>query len=224
MKTLTKAEQQKISPQSAVEMLKRGNERFINNLKVNRNFLQQVDETADGQNPFAVIISCMDSRTSPELIFDQGLGDIFSIRIAGNVINEDILGSSEFGCKVVGAKVILVLGHTACGAVKGAIANVELGHLHFITHKIQRTIPGIKKAYPLINDHDLCQKVTVENVRKSIEDIKSQSSILADMVLKGEIKIVGAMYDVASGKVEFLDESPSSSLDYKTTTAEPVHA
>ena len=120
MKTLTKEMQASITPTMALELLKEGNKRFVNNLKVNRNLLQQANETSDGQHPFAVILSCIDSRTSAELIFDQGLGDIFSVRIAGNIVNEDILGSMEFGCKVAGAKFIVVLGHTKCGAVKGA--------------------------------------------------------------------------------------------------------
>ncbi|HAW50890.1 MAG TPA: carbonic anhydrase, partial [Flavobacteriales bacterium] len=120
MKTLTKEMQEAITPEMALNLLKDGNMRFINNLKVNRNLLQQANETSDGQHPFAVILSCIDSRTSAELIFDQGLGDIFSIRVAGNIINEDILGSMEFGCKVAGSKIIVVLGHSKCGAVKGA--------------------------------------------------------------------------------------------------------
>ncbi len=147
----------------------------------------------------------MDSRTSPELIFDQGLGDIFSIRIAGNVINEDILGSTEFGCKAIGAKIVLVLGHTNCGAIKGAVNNVELGHLHFITHKIQRTIPGINSKFPNLSHGDLCQEVTTANVQKGIEDLKSHSSILADMAQKKQIKIVGGIYDVSTGKVSFFE-------------------
>jgi carbonic anhydrase len=160
MKTLTKEMQSKITPTEAIRLLKNGNERFVSNLKVNRNFLQQINETADEQHPFAVIISCMDSRTSAELIFDQGLGDIFSIRIAGNVINEEILGSAEFGCKVVGSKIILVLGHTNCGAINGAIGNVELGHLYFITNKIKRCIPGIQKLAPNLSTQDFCFEVT----------------------------------------------------------------
>lgn len=207
MRTLTKEQQQKITPKQGVELLKKGNERFISNLKINRNLLQQVNETSEGQHPFAVVISCMDSRTSAELVFDQGLGDIFSLRIAGNVINEDILGSAEFGCKAVGAKVILVLGHTHCGAVKGAIQDVDLGHLHFITRKIQRIIPEIKKSAPYLSEGDLCHHVTIENVKKGIEDLKSRSSILAEMAEKGEIMIVGGIYDVATGKVDFLGET-----------------
>lgn len=202
MRTLTKNLQSQISPDMAVELLKKGNERFINNLKVNRNLLQQVNETSEGQHPFAVVISCMDSRTTPELIFDQGLGDIFSIRIAGNIINEEIIGSTEFGCKVVGAKAIIVLGHTSCGAVKGAIENVDLGHLHFVTKKIQRCIPEVKKH----TSGDICQAVTEKNVLQGMQDLISSSHILADMLQKKAIRIVGGIYDISTGKVEFLDE------------------
>lgn len=205
MKTLTKADQNNITPEKAIELLSTGNKRFVNNLKINRNLLQQVNDTSDGQHPFAVIISCMDSRTSAELVFDQGLGDIFSIRIAGNVINEDILGSAEFGCKVVGAKVILVLGHTQCGAIKGAVNDVELGHLHFITKKIQRCIPSIKMKSPGIGVEPLCQQVTIDNIKQGMADLESRSTILADMVHRGEIKIIGGLYDIASGVVDFFD-------------------
>lgn len=203
MRTITKEIQQNLTPDHAIDLLKKGNERFVSNLKVNRNLLQQVNETSDGQHPFAVVISCMDSRTSAELVFDQGLGDIFSIRIAGNVINEDILASAEFGCKVIGAKVILVLGHTGCGAIKGAVKNVELGHLHFITHKIQRCIPGLKKEHPHIHEEELCEKVTKENILQGIVDLKHRSSILQEMDYQGEIKIIGGLYDISNGQVEF---------------------
>lgn len=205
IKTLTKELQKKLSPADAVNMLKNGNVRFVNNLKVNRNLLQQVNDTSDGQHPFAVVISCMDSRTSAELIFDQGLGDIFSIRVAGNVINEEILGSAEYGCKVVGAKTILVLGHTNCGAVSGAVNDVELGHLHFITSKIKRCLPLIKQASTHQTEGDLCASVTRENVLLGIQDLKHNSSILADMVHKGEINIIGGIYDINTGVVEFIE-------------------
>jgi carbonic anhydrase len=135
MRTLTKEMQEKITPQQALEILKEGNKRFVHNLKVNRNLLEQVNETRNGQWPFAVILSCIDSRTSAEFVFDQGLGDIFSIRIAGNIINEDILGSMEFACKVAGSKFILVLGHTKCGAIKGACDQVRMGHLSTLLSK-----------------------------------------------------------------------------------------
>lgn len=205
MKTLCKEAQSKITPEIAIELLKNGNERFIKNLKINRNLLQQMNETSESQHPFAVIVSCMDSRTSAELVFDQGLGDIFSIRIAGNVINEDILGSAEFGCKVVGAKVVLVLGHTGCGAIKGAINDAELGHLHFITSKIKRCIPTIKKLNPDISHEHLCDHVTKENVAQGIKDVRTSSSILASLEHEGKIKIMGGLYDISTGEVEFFE-------------------
>lgn len=205
MRTLTKEMQEKLTPDEALELLKHGNQRFVSNLKVNRNLLQQVNETSEGQFPFAVIISCMDSRTSAELIFDQGLGDVFSIRVAGNVINEDILGSAEFGCKAVGSKIVLVLGHTNCGAIRGAVEDVELGHLHFITSKIKRCMPVIREKHPHATVGDLCSVVTKENVLQSMRDLKHSSTILADMAHKGQIKIVGGVYDLSSGMVEFLD-------------------
>ena len=205
MKTLNKESQNQITPKIAVELLKNGNERFVQNLKINRNLLQQMNETSESQHPFAVIISCMDSRTSAELIFDQGLGDIFSVRIAGNVINEDILGSTEFGCKAVGAKIVVVLGHTGCGAIKGAVNEVELGHLHFITNKIRRCIPTIKKLNPEINEEHLCEHVTKENVLQGITDIRTSSTILASLEREGNIKIIGGLYDISSGKVDFFE-------------------
>ncbi|MFT5986021.1 MAG: carbonic anhydrase, partial [Planctomycetota bacterium] len=129
MKTHTKETQATMTPEKSLQFLKEGNERFQNNLKANRNLLQQVNETSDGQFPFAVILSCIDSRVPAELVFDQGIGDIFSVRVAGNIVNEDILGSIEYGCKVAGSKVVVVLGHTACGAVKGACDDVKLGNI-----------------------------------------------------------------------------------------------
>ncbi len=205
MRTLTKDCQNQITPTNAVELLKKGNERFVSNLKVNRNLLQQVNETSNGQNPFAVIISCMDSRTSAELVFDQGLGDIFSIRIAGNVINDDIIASAEFGCKVIGAKAIIVLGHTGCGAIKGAIADVELGKLKSVTSKIQRCIPFVSK--PSMTDAELCSAVTVANMGQGIEDLLNGSKILSEMFANKEIAIVGGTYDVATGVVDFTHDA-----------------
>jgi len=205
MKTLDKIAQNEITPQQGVELLKKGNQRFMANLKINRNLLNQMNETSESQHPFAVVISCMDSRTSAELIFDQGLGDIFSIRIAGNIINEDILGSTEFGCRVVGAKVVLVLGHSGCGAIAGAVNDVDLGHLKFITKKIQRCIPALREKYPHTTNQDLCSHVTRENIGLGINDLTSKSPILAEMVKKGEIKIVGGAYDITSGSVDFFD-------------------
>jgi len=205
MRTLTKELQDDITPEIALNILKEGNSRFVSNLKMNRNLLQQVNETTETQHPFAVIISCMDSRTSSELIFDQGLGDIFSIRIAGNIINEAIVGSTEFGCKVIGSKIVAVVGHTGCGAIKGAVANVELGHLHFITNKIQRCIPDIKSKFTALSDEELLRKVTIANVKLGIQDLRAQSTILEDMIHKKEIIIVGALYDISTGSVEFIE-------------------
>jgi carbonic anhydrase len=198
--------QQELTNLEALNLLKEGNKRFVSNLKYNRNLLQQVNETRDGQHPFAVIISCMDSRTSAELVFDQGLGDIFSIRIAGNVINDEILGSTEFGCKVVGAKVVLVLGHSSCGAIKGAIQNVELGHLSSVTSKIRRCITNMDDKHKHCSENDMMNLVTTRNVYQSMRDIKARSLILSEMEAKKEIIIAGAIYDVSTGVVEFLND------------------
>ncbi|MBL7825220.1 MAG: carbonic anhydrase, partial [Saprospiraceae bacterium] len=162
MRTLNKEMQDLITPKEAYNLLRKGNMRFVSNLKINRNLLQQVNETRDGQHPFAVILSCIDSRTGAELVFDQGLGDIFSIRVAGNILNTDILGSMEFACKVAGAKVILVLGHTKCGAIKGACDHVELGNL---THLLQKVKPAIAKT-PLHGpvSYTYIDKVAANNV------------------------------------------------------------
>jgi carbonic anhydrase len=205
MRTMTKQSLSQLTPAQAIDILKKGNKRFVDNLKINRNLLQQVNETTESQHPFAVIISCMDSRTSAELIFDQGLGDIFSVRIAGNVINEDILASAEFGCKVVGAKIILVLGHSSCGAIKGAVDDVDLGHLHFITRKIQRCIPGIKTKHGSCSQADLLTMVTKDNVIQGIQDLRSRSSILEKMEYDKEIMIAGAVYDISNGIVDFIE-------------------
>jgi carbonic anhydrase len=207
MKTLTKEIQNAISPSMALELLKDGNKRFINNLKVNRNLLQQANETSDGQHPFAVILSCIDSRTSAELIFDQGLGDVFSIRIAGNIINDDILGSMEFGCKVAGAKIIVVLGHSKCGAVKGACDDVKLGNLTALLEKIK---PVVEKETTTIanrnssNDH-FVENVALLNVQHSVEYILEKSALIADMHDNGEIAIIGAMHDIKTGEVRFFE-------------------
>lgn len=205
MKTLTKEMQDKISPRQALELLKQGNQRFISNLKINRNLLQQANETSDGQHPFAVILSCIDSRTSAELIFDQGLGDIFSVRIAGNIINDDILGSMEFGCKLAGSKIIVVLGHTACGAIKGACDHAELGHLTGLLQKIGPAIDAEKTITIDRNSSNLefVKKVTQINVENTVEQILERSPILKEMVNKGEIGIVGGIHNIQTGEVIF---------------------
>ena len=205
MRTLSKEEQRQITPYKAIQLLKDGNRRFVGNLRLNRNFLQQISETRDGQSPFAVVISCMDSRTSAELIFDQGLGDIFSIRIAGNVINEDILGSAEFGCKIVGAKVVVVLGHSNCGAIKGAVDDVDVGHLRSITRKIQRCIPSREATYDEMSAVEKISFVTRENIRLAIQDVRTRSSVLAALESEEKIAIVGGFYNVSTGEIEFYE-------------------
>ena len=208
MKTLTKELQDNITPQLALQTLQEGNNRFINNLRANRNLLQQVNETKEGQHPLAVILSCMDSRTSAELVFDQGLGDIFSIRIAGNVLNKDILGSMEFACKAVGVKIIVVLGHTKCGAIKGAIHDVKLGNLTQLLSKIEPAIEATKKvdAHSHLSDGDFTEAVAEANVRLVAEQISEKSAVLRDMLEKGEIGIVSGIYNVESGRVDFHDD------------------
>jgi len=203
MKTHTKEFLETLTPQLAFEVLKDGNKRFINNLKVNRNLLQLLDEIQDGQHPFAVVLSCMDSRTSTELIFDQGLGDIFSIRIAGNIVNDDIVGSMEYACKVSGSKLIVVLGHSRCGAIDGAVNHVEMGNLTGLLEKIK---PAVEKADATMDHipHDILnEKVAYANVLNSMDEILERSSIIRILYKEGKIGIVGGMYSVENGKVHF---------------------
>lgn len=209
MKTLTKEMQNAITPSQALELLKDGNKRFVNNLKINRNLLQQANETSDGQHPFAVILSCIDSRTSAELIFDQGLGDIFSTRIAGNIVNEDILGSMEFACKVAGSKIIIVLGHTKCGAVKGACDHVELGNLTALLGKITPAIDAEKTITDnrTSSNSEFVEKVSTINVKRTVDAIMAQSPILKEMIEKGEIGIAGGTHDISTGEVYFYDDA-----------------
>lgn len=208
MKTLTKEMQNLITPSKALELLIEGNKRFMNNLKINRNLLQQANETSDGQHPFAVILSCIDSRTSAELIFDQGLGDIFSIRIAGNILNEDILGSMEFGCKVVGSKIIVVLGHTKCGAIKGACDHVEMGNLTTLLTKIRPAVDDEKSTIDNRNSSnvDFVENVAILNIKRTVKSITERSPILKDMLEKGEIDIVGGLHDLTTGRVTFFKD------------------
>lgn len=205
MRTHSKETQNSLTPQTALQILKEGNERFVNNLKANRNLLQQVNETSTGQFPFATILSCIDSRTSSELIFDQGLGDIFSIRIAGNILNEDILGSMEFATKIVGTKVIVVLGHTKCGAIVGACNHVEMGNLTTLLNKIQPAIFNEKETAEnrTGTNAEFVNNVTKINVQLTIDRIRRESPIIAELEQQGHIKIVGGLYDVETGGVTF---------------------
>ncbi len=222
MKTLTKEMQTAITPSMALDILKKGNERFVNNLKANRNLLQQANETSDGQHPFAVILSCIDSRTSAELIFDQGLGDIFSIRIAGNILNEDILGSMEFGCKVAGAKIIVVLGHTKCGAVKGACDHVEMGNLTVLLTKIRPAVDDEVETTDNRNSGNAAfvENVATINVKRTVQGIMERSAILKEMIVSGQIGIVGGTHDIATGEVIFYPET----MNFKYSDADLVHS
>jgi carbonic anhydrase len=201
--------QQALTPDEVLQILKDGNTNFVNNLESNRNFLEQVNDTSDGQFPIAIILSCMDSRTSTELVFDQGLGDIFSTRVAGNVVNNDILGSMEYACQVAGSKLIVVLGHTHCGAIKGACAQVKLDHLTDLLNKIQPAVECVCTKHNVIeigHDDDLIQQVADKNVQFMVEQIKQRSRVLNELLHAGKINIVGGMYDVETGKVQFYSD------------------
>jgi carbonic anhydrase len=189
-----------LTPFQAYELLLEGNKRFINNLNRDHDHLELINQTREGQFPFAVILSCMDSRTSVELIFDQGLGDLFSIRVAGNIVNNDILASIEYAVKYVGSKLLVVLGHTECGAIKSAKQGVADGH---ITELLQRIQPSISKSLLYDDSYLFSDKVAYANVENSMEEILNQSDIIKDMFKKGEIGLVGGVYNVDNGKVDF---------------------
>lgn len=221
MKTLTKEMQASLTPEKCVELLKAGNKRFIDNLKLNRNLLQQVNETSDGQHPFAFILSCIDSRTSAELIFDQGLGDVFSCRIAGNVLNDDILGSMEFACKVAGSKVVVVLGHSRCGAIKGACDDVKLGNLTTLLSKVKPAIDAEKETKDNRNasNSEFVEHVAALNVRLTMEQIPQQSPVLAELIENGQIAVIGGMYNVETGEVDFYENEMITSETLGAITA-----
>ena len=207
MRTHTKETQEELTPQHALDILKEGNKRFVNNIKAHRNLLQQVNETKTGQFPFAAILSCIDSRTSAELIFDQGLGDILSIRIAGNILNEDILGSMELACKIAGSKLIVVLGHTKCGAIEAACNNIELGNITSLVKKIK---PAIEKETETKSERNGNNKIFLQNVAEKnvfivVKKIKEQSGILKDLEESKKIKIIGGLHDIETGKVIFFE-------------------
>ena len=202
MTTQTKERLEAMTPEKALQLLQEGNERFVAGEALERNLGEQVFQTSRGQYPFAVVLGCIDSRVPPELVFDQGIGDIFSVRIAGNFVNEDILGSMEFAGEVVGSRLFVVLGHTSCGAVKGAYDQVELGHLTGLVGKIRPAVEAVQQEAGQ-GEVDLDQ-VSEVNVRRTVNDILERSPILKELQEKGEIAVVGAMYDVENGKVTFL--------------------
>ena len=207
MNAHTKETQSQMNPNSCLLELKNGNNRFVEKEPINRDLMQQVEQTSNGQFPFATILSCIDSRVSSELIFDQGIGDIFSVRIAGNFANEDILGSMEFACKLAGTKLIVVLGHTACGAVKGACDHARLGNLTTLINKIEPAVEAVIEPTDenLRNSSniDFVNTVAEKNVEMTIAKIRIDSPVLAEMEKQGEIKIIGGMYDINTGKVKF---------------------
>ncbi len=205
---LTKERQQALTPDQIIANLKAGNERFVNGTSTPQDWLSQAETTArDGQFPSAIVLSCLDSRVPTEIIFDQGIGDIFVGRVAGNFENTDMLGSMEFGTKLAGSKVIVVLGHTACGAVKGAIAGAEMGNLTETLENIQPAVEDARKSMPdaASDDSAFVQAVVERNVVRTVRDISERSPIMAEMIANGELKVVGAWYDLASGKVTWLD-------------------
>jgi carbonic anhydrase len=209
METITKEMQDSITPRKALDLMIEGNNRFIKNEGYKRDLLKQASDTATSQFPFAVTLSCIDSRTSMELIFDQGIGDIFSTRIAGNIINEDILGSMEFACKLAGSKLIVVLGHSSCGAVKGACDSAEMGNLTVLLDKIK---PAINEEKTEKETRDSSNKVFVEKVTKinvamTVQNIMEKSPVLKEMIESGAVGIVGGVHDLATGKVNFHEET-----------------
>lgn len=205
--TQTKETQTALSTADAITLLKNGNERFINNNPIHRDFSAQVQQTSSGQFPFASVVSCIDSRIPTEIIFDQGIGDIFNARIAGNFVNKDILGSLEFACKLAGSKVIVIMGHTSCGAVKGACDHAELGNLTGMLAKISpaldlvKTEEGVDRSSANLS---FVNEVAVENVKLHMDKLKQESPVLNEMIKNDEVALVGAMYDVSTGKVHFI--------------------
>ena len=209
MKAHTKETQDLMTPSLALDALKDGNDRFLKGNQVTRNLNAQVDETSGGQYPFATVLHCIDSRVSAEHIFDQGIGDLFSIRIAGNFVNEDILGSMEFACKLAGTRVLVVLGHTACGAIKGACDHARLGNLTALINKLEPAVEAVDSPAEAdlrnSSNIDFVNAVAAKNVLMTIDNIRSQSPILKEMEADGAIQIVGGMYDIATGNVSFYE-------------------
>lgn len=214
MRTLSKETQKALSPAKALQVLIKGNRRFTGCCELVHNHLQEAKDTSSGQYPLAVILSCMDSRTSAELIFDQGIGDVLSLRIGGNILNDDILGSMEFGCKVLGAKIIVVLGHTKCSAIKGACDHVEMG---FLTTLLDKIVPAVEAELSIKENRnsenaEFVEKVTAINIKQTVKKIQESSSIIRTMIECGEIGIVGGIQDICSGEVKFYDDTMNSAL------------
>ena len=209
MKAHTKETQASITPTTALQLLKEGNQRFQNNFKANRDLIEQVKSTSAGQFPFATVLSCIDSRVSAELVFDQGVGDIFSARVAGNFVNEDILGSMEFACKLAGTKLLVVLGHTACGAIKGACDDAKMGNLTKLIAKLKPAVEAVSEPSDASlrnsGNSKFVDTVAKTNVKLTAENIRKESEVLAQMEQDKEIMIVGGMYDISNGAVSFFE-------------------
>tara|TARA_B100000497_G_scaffold47728_1_gene55161 strand:- start:1173 stop:1802 length:630 start_codon:yes stop_codon:yes gene_type:complete len=207
MKAQTKKTQEEMTPESSLQALKDGNNRFINASQVVRDLNAQVDATSSGQYPFATVLHCIDSRVSAEHIFDQGIGDLFSIRIAGNFVNEDILGSMEFACKLAGTKVLVVLGHTSCGAIKGACDHARMGNLTALINKIEPAVDAVTtpddESIRNSSNISFVNSVAAKNVEMTLTDIRKKSEILKEMEANGDLIIIGGMYDVSNGKVTY---------------------
>jgi carbonic anhydrase len=203
--TLTREAQAAITPDKAIEMLKQGNQRFVSNKTLKRDLLGQIKQTSKGQFPFAAIVSCLDSRIPPEIIFDRGIGDLFVARVAGNFVNDDILGSLEFATKLSGAKLIVIMGHTECGAIKGACDAAQLGLLTATLANINPAVTAVQGDYKprSSKNTEFVQAVAEMNVNLTMQKLRDRSVVLREMLDKGEIGMVGAMYDVSTGKVIF---------------------
>lgn len=199
--------QSAVTPEQVLERFKQGNQRFASGHGTQRNYAQQVRDTAKGQYPLGSVVSCIDSRAPAEIVLDQGIGDIFNARVAGNIVNEDILGSLEFASKVAGAKLIVVMGHTSCGAIKGACDDVQMGNLTGLLAKIMPAVAAVPNDGKdrSSKNYEFVERVADANVRQNVQLIRDHSPILKEMEDKGEIKIVGAMYDVASGRVTWYE-------------------
>lgn len=209
MRSHTKENQATMKPARALRYLREGNARFVSNLKAHRNLLEQVNETRDGQWPFATILSCIDSRTSAELVFDQGLGDVFSIRMAGNVLSDMVLGSMEFACKLAGSRLLVVLGHTSCGAIKSACDNVQLGNLSTLLNLIQPSVYYERSVTEnrTSSNAEFVDKVAQLQVRRSVEGVIERSMVLRELIEHEQVGLIGGMYDVATGSVRFMDDT-----------------
>lgn len=209
MRAHTKETQATMTPPKALQFLREGNQRFLQSLQESRNLLRQVNETRDGQFPFATILSCIDSRTSAELIFDQGLGDVFSVRVAGPVINDDVLGSMEFATKVAGSKLVVVLGHTRCGAIKGACDHVQLGNLSTLLNKIEPAVYFERsiRSNRTSQNETFVNRVTDIQVHRSVEAIIERSVVIRQLIEAGQVGLIGGTYSVESGAVEFYEDT-----------------